>query len=55
MGNLRFLKGYRTQCVLSPLFKLLEALIELFVPIVMKNIIDIGVNGGGGKSYVLKM
>ena len=34
-----YLKAYRKECVLGPLFKLLEALFELFVPLVMTAII----------------
>lgn len=40
-----YLKGYRRQSVLAPLFKLLEALMDLFVPIVVANMIDIGIRG----------
>ena len=40
-----YLKGYRRQSVLAPLFKLLEALMDLFVPIVVANLIDIGIRG----------
>lgn len=49
-----YLKGSRTQCVLAPLFKMLEAILELFVPLVMANIIDIGI-GNFDKNYILKM
>ena len=49
-----YLKGSRTQCVLAPLFKMLEAILELFVPLVMANIIDIGI-GNSDKNYILKM
>ena len=38
--------GYGVQAVLAPLFKMVEALLELFVPIVMKNIIDFGIVSG---------
>ncbi|MBQ7989770.1 MAG: ABC transporter ATP-binding protein [Oscillospiraceae bacterium] len=38
-----FTKGYRHQCVLGPLFKLLEALFELFVPMVVADMIDSGI------------
>ena len=48
-------KYYKKEIVLAPLFKMLEALFELFVPIVISNIIDIGINGDGGKAYVIKM
>ena len=40
---LRFLKNYKKECILAPLFKLLEALFELFVPLVMAAVIDTGV------------
>ncbi|MBQ4626681.1 MAG: ABC transporter ATP-binding protein [Clostridia bacterium] len=49
-----YLKGSRTQCVLAPLFKMLEAILELFVPLVMASIIDKGI-GAGDKSYIIKM
>jgi len=39
---------------MGPLFKLLEALLELFVPLVIAAIIDNGI-GGGDKSYVIRM
>src|SRR5574344_10852 len=51
---LKYLKGYKKECVLSPLFKLLEATFELFVPIVMAAIIDNGI-GNGDKPYIFKM
>ena len=41
-----YLKNYKKECVLGPAFKLLEALFELFVPLVMASIIDKGINGG---------
>lgn len=51
---LKYLKGSRLQCVLAPLFKMLEAILELLVPLVVARIIDTGiVNGDSG--YVLKM
>lgn len=39
----RFLKGYKKQLILGPLFKLTEAVFELIVPLIMARIIDIGV------------
>ena len=50
---LRYLKGYKLQSVLAPLFKLLEACFELFVPIIVAAIIDNGIKGGGGTSYII--
>ena len=44
MGKLlKYLKRYKLQSVLAPLFKLLEACFELFVPIVVSAIIDTGI------------
>lgn len=40
---LRFLKDYRKESILAPLFKLLEASFELFVPLVMAKMIDDGI------------
>ncbi len=41
----RFLSGYKKECILAPLFKLFEATLELFVPLVMAAIIDTGIAG----------
>lgn len=41
----RFLQNYKKECVLAPLFKLFEATLELFVPLVMAAIIDHGIDG----------
>ena len=38
---LEYLKDYKKECILAPLFKLLEASFELLVPLVMARIIDI--------------
>ncbi|MCR5650291.1 MAG: ABC transporter ATP-binding protein/permease [Lachnospiraceae bacterium] len=38
-----FLKDYKKECVLAPLFKMLEAIFELFVPLVMASIVDQGI------------
>lgn len=40
---LRYLKPYTKECVLGPLFKLLEATFELFIPLVVAEIIDRGI------------
>lgn len=40
---LRFIKSYKKESILAPLFKLLEASFELFVPLVMARIIDVGI------------
>lgn len=43
---LKYIKQYRTEAILGPLFKLTEALFELFVPLVVANIIDNGIGKG---------
>ena len=50
----RFLKEYKNQCITGMLCKLFEAILELLVPLVMANIIDVGVKNGDA-AYVLKM
>lgn len=42
---LRYLKDYKKESVLGPLFKMLEASFELLIPIVMAHIIDVGIAG----------
>lgn len=49
-----YLKDYRKECVLGPLFKLLEALFELLVPLVVARIVDIAIPNSD-KGYALKM
>ncbi len=49
-----YLKDYKKECVLGPAFKLLEALFELFVPLVMASVIDNGV-GQGDTGHIVKM
>lgn len=51
---IKYLKGYTLQSILAPLFKFLEACFELTVPIVMANIVDIGVKNSDS-GYVWKM
>lgn len=55
MGKLlRFLKGYEKESILGPLFKLLEATLELFVPLIVASLIDVGI-GNRDLGYVVKM
>lgn len=49
-----YLKDFKKECFLGPLFKLLEAILELIVPLVMAKIIDIGVKSYD-TSYIIKM
>lgn len=49
-----FLKDFKKESVLAPLFKLLEAFFELFVPLVMASIIDRGISNSD-MGYIAKM
>ena len=51
---LKYLSDYKKESVLAPLFKLLEALLDLLVPVVVAAIIDIGINGGGGGAVAVR-
>ena len=46
-----YLKYYRKECILAPLFKMLEALFDLFVPLVIAALIDRGI--GEGKTQLI--
>ncbi len=52
--QIKYLKGYRVQSIIAPLFKFLEASFELIVPLVMASIIDVGVKNQD-KNYIYKM
>lgn len=49
-----YLKDYKKETVLAPLFKMLEASFELLVPLVVQRIVDVGI-GNRDKSYVWQM
>lgn len=49
-----YLKHYKKETILAPLFKLLEASFELLVPLVMTRIIDVGI-ANHDKAYVIRM
>ena len=51
---LKYMRGYGKECVLGPLFKLLEATFELFVPLVVASIVDTGI-ANQDTGYILKM
>lgn len=51
---LRYLRHYKKESMIGPLFKLLEACFELIVPLVMANIIDIGIKNQD-IPYICKM
>ena len=50
----RFLKPYKVQVILGPMFKLVEAVFELIIPLIMARVIDIGVKNRD-VGYVFKM
>ncbi|MBR5361102.1 MAG: ABC transporter ATP-binding protein, partial [Lachnospiraceae bacterium] len=49
----KYLKPYKKECILAPLFKMLEAIFELFVPLVVASIIDKGI-GSGDRSHIVR-
>ncbi len=49
-----YLRNYKKECVLAPLFKMLEASFELLVPLVMARIMDVGI-AGNDMPYIWKM
>lgn len=48
-----YLKNYKPHLIFGPFFKLLEAIFELIVPLVMAQVIDKGISGGAGTGYIL--
>jgi len=51
---IKYLRKYKLESVLGPLFKMLEASFELFVPLIMARMIDVGIKNRD-TSYILKM
>ena len=51
---LRYMKGHTLECVLAPLFKMIEATFELLVPLVVANMIDLGISESN-RGYLVKM
>ena len=49
-----YVKGYERSAIAGPLLVVVEIVCELILPLLMANIIDIGINGDGGLSYILK-
>ena len=50
---LKYFHNYKIECVLGPLFKLLEASFELFIPLLVKRLIDTGI-ATGDKDYIIR-
>lgn len=51
---LKYMRGYIKECVLGPLFKLLEASFELMIPLVVAQIVDVGI-ANNDTGYIVKM
>ena len=51
---LKYMKGYGKECILGPLFKLLEASFELLIPLVVAKIVDTGIRNQD-TGYIIKM
>lgn len=51
----KYLGGFKKELIIGPAAKLTEAVFELIVPLIMANIIDVGINGGAGKPYIYRM
>ena len=49
-----YMRSYKKECILGPLFKLLEATFELLVPLVMAAVIDVGI-ARADRGYVGRM
>lgn len=49
-----YIKGFEKEAIKAPLFILIEAVCELFLPLLMADIIDVGINGEGGMSFIWK-
>lgn len=49
-----YMKDYKLESILGPLFKMLEASFELFVPLVVARMVDVGIRGRDS-GYILKM
>lgn len=51
---LRYIKNYKVQAIIAPLFKMLEASFELIVPLVMAKMIDVGIKNQDDV-YIIRM
>ena len=53
LGILKYLKRYKLECTISPIFKFLEAVMELLVPLLVANIIDNGIKHNNQTSVIV--
>ena len=49
-----YLKGYERPAIFGPILIVVEVVCELILPLLMANIIDVGINAGAGLAYILK-
>ncbi len=49
-----YIKGFEKEAIKAPVFIFIEAVCELFLPLLMADIIDVGINGDGGMGYIWK-
>lgn len=52
---LTYLKMYKKESILGPLFKLFEAILELMIPLLIGLIVNKGINGSLGKEYIISL
>ena len=51
----KYLGDFKKELIVGPAAKLTEAIFELIVPLIMADIIDVGINGGAGNPYIYRM
>ncbi len=51
----KYIRGYEKAAILAPLLVIVEVVCELILPKLMSGVIDIGIEGDGGFSYILKV
>ena len=51
----KYLGAFKKELIIGPAAKLTEAVLELIVPLLMADVIDVGINGGAGKPYIYRM
>ena len=52
---LRCVGKYKLPAILSPIFISLEVVMEIFIPLLMSKIIDVGIKGGAGVGYIVRV
>ena len=51
----KYIRGYERAALLAPVFVIVEVACELILPTLMASIIDVGINGSGGMSYIVRL